>query len=97
MDANNRQGGCEHICIPKFNKATKKQSRVCKCSLGYTIAKPQNTDCYPAITKPPYLIFADVDHGLMFQMSLNPIDSEQKLDKLTYVHLISVYLSLFLN
>jgi len=28
------------------------------------------TDCYPDIEKPPYLIFADVDHGMMFQMSL---------------------------
>ena len=63
-DSNNRQGGCEHICIPKG------ENRQCKCSLGYSLAKPQMTDCYPDIEKPPYLIFADVDHGMMFQMSL---------------------------
>ena len=39
------------------------------------------TDCYPDVSLPPYLITADVDHGMMFQMSLKGVEGIKK-DKL---------------
>ena len=46
------------------------KERVCQCGIGYTLQKPQSQGCYPDIQSPPYLVFADVDHALIFQMSL---------------------------
>ena len=75
-DANGMYGGCDHICIPKDTTGTARQ-RVCKCGIGYSLSKPQQQGCYANIQKPPYLVFADVDHGLIFQMSLDNENADQ--------------------
>ena len=70
VDSNSLYGGCQHICVPKDTASSGGKERVCQCGIGYTLQKPQAQGCYPDIQSPPYLVFADVDHGLIFQMSL---------------------------
>jgi len=79
-------GGCDHICIPKKSTSTDGKNRVCKCGIGYDLKKPQQVGCYARIQNPPYLVFADVDHGLIFQMSLEKETGEEaELQSLRYV------------
>ena len=76
-DAQGNYGGCDHICIPKAAVSAGQKERVCRCGIGYELKKAQQQGCYANIQKPPYLVFADVDHALIFQMSLqNEVASE---------------------
>lgn len=85
-DTYGMNGGCDHICIPKDNAGSDGRHRVCKCSIGYTIKKAQQMGCYADIQTPPYLVFADVDHRLIFQMSLKneSLTDPALLSKITY-------------
>jgi hypothetical protein len=85
-DAQGNYGGCDHICIPKAAVSAGQKERVCRCGIGYELEKAQQQGCYANIQKPPYLVFADVDHALIFQMSLqNEVASESNdLTKKSY-------------
>ncbi|CBY14574.1 unnamed protein product, partial [Oikopleura dioica] len=83
-DAYGLQGGCEHICIPSKPPSGATKNRTCMCSIGYTLKKPQQVGCYADFQKAPFLVFADIDHGLIFQMAMNDSLSSEQLEKHEY-------------
>ena len=75
---------CEHICIPSKPPSGATKNRTCMCSIGYTLKKPQQVGCYADFQKAPFLVFADIDHGLIFQMAMNDSLSIEQLEKHEY-------------
>lgn len=83
-DAYGLQGGCEHICIPSKPPKGATKNRTCMCSIGYSLKKPQQVGCYADFQTPPYMVFADIDHGLIFQMKMNDTLTSEQLEKHVY-------------